>query len=172
MSLGGDYQIIPVDARPALGPKIRQFLGEPRGHWEGNTLVVETTNINDHQHGAAIIPSRRISMHPGPGQTLRVVERYTRLDDRTLEYRYTIDDPETYTRPWTAVYELALEEPPQMVPLPPTGCHEYNRAIAHYLAGGRADQQLSIKDAEEAARDRRQRLEELKAEWAELSKRR
>jgi hypothetical protein len=109
-------------------------------------------------------------MHPGSGETLRVIERYTRLDDGTLEYRYTIDDPETYTRPWTAVYELAWEDPPKMVPLPPTGCHEYNRGVPHFLAGARAEQQLSIQYAEREGRDRRQRLEQLKAEWAEMNK--
>jgi hypothetical protein len=164
------YKIIALDGRPALGPKIRQWVGEPRGHWEGNTLVVETTNINDQQHGGAILPSRRQPMHPGSGETLRVIERYTRLDDGTLEYRYTINDPETYTRPWTAVYEFTWQDPPKMVPLPATGCHEYNRGLAHFLAGARAEQQLSIEFAEEAARDRRQRLEELKAEWAEVTK--
>jgi hypothetical protein len=166
------YHIIPLDGRPAPGPQIRQYLGEPRGHWEGNTLVVETTNINDQQHGGVILPSRRTPTYPGSGETLRVIERYTRLDDGTLEYRYTIDDPETYTRPWTAVYELAWQDPPQMVPLPATGCHENNRGLAHQLAGGRAEEQLSRKYAEEAARDRLQRLDQLKAEWAELSKRR
>jgi hypothetical protein len=166
------FQIIALDGRPALGPKIRQWGGEQRGHWEGNTLVVETTNVNDQQNGGAIIPSRRTPTYPGSGETLRVVERYTRLADGTLEYRYTIDDPETYTRPWTAVYELAWEDPPKMAPLPSTGCHEYNRGVAHFLAGGREQQQLSIEYAEEAARDRQQRLEDLKAEWAEMNTRR
>jgi hypothetical protein len=164
------HQIIPLDGRPALGPKIRQFLGDSRGRWEGNTLVVETTNVNDQQNGGALIPSRHQPMHPGSGEALRIVERYTRLDDGTLEYRYTINDPEAYTRPWTAVYELAWQDPPQMVPLPATGCHEYNRGLAHFLAGARAEQQLSIQYAEDAARDRRQRLEQLKAEWAAVDK--
>ena len=167
----GHYRVIPLDGRPVLGPKIRQWMGEPRGHWEGNTLVIETTNVNDQQDGGAVVPSRREPMHPGSGEMLRVVERYTRLDDGTLEYRYTIDDPETYTRPWTAVYELTREDPPEMVPLP-TSCHEYNRGLAHFLAGARAEQQLSIEYAEEAERDRRQRFEELKTEWAELNTRR
>jgi hypothetical protein len=164
--------MIPLDGRPALGSKIRHWLGESRGRWEGNTLVVEITNINDQQHGGAIIPSRRTSTHPGSGETLRVTERYTRVDAGTLEYRYTIDDPATYTRPWTALYELAWQDPPKMVPLPMQGCHEYNRGLAHFLAGARAEEQLSRENAEAAARDRRQRLDELKAEWAEMSKRR
>jgi hypothetical protein len=167
----GPYYIIPVDGRPALGPKIRQFLGEPRGRWEGNTLVVETTNVNDQQNGGPFVPSRRTPTYPGSGETLRVIERYTRLDDGTLEYRFTIDDPQTYVRPWTAVYEFTWENPPKMVPLP-SSCHENNRGMAHQLAGARAEQQLSIQYAEEAARDRLQRLEQLKAEWAEPNKNR
>ena len=110
-------------------------------------------------------------MHPGSGETLRVTERYTRLNATTLEYRYTIDDPGTYVQPWTAVYELTREDPPEMVELP-GWCHENNRGLSHFLAAGRAEHELSVQYAEEAARDRLQRLEQLKAEWAEMSKNR
>ena len=166
---GSKRQIIPLDGRPAPGPKVRQFLGDQRGRWEGNTLIVETTNVNDQQDGGTFIPSRRTPTYPGSGETLRLIERYTRLGPDTLEYRYTIDDPQTYTRPWTAVYELTSQRRPDMVELP-LWCHENNRGLSHFLAGARAEQELSIRYAEEAARDRLQRLEQLKAEWAGLAK--
>ena len=169
--VSGDYRIIPLDGRPALGPKIRQYTGESRGRWEGNTLVVETTNANDQQFGGATFPVRKVRTHLGSGATLRVTERYTRLDDGTLEYRSTIEDPEVYTRPWTAVYELARQPAPEMVPLPNGGCHEYNRGLAHILVGARdpEGQRLSLQAAEEFAQERALKLKQLKAEWAELN---
>ena len=98
---GGAYHITPLDGRPAPGPEVDAWLGVQRGHWEGNTLVVETTNINDQQDGGRILPSHETGMHPGSGETLRIIERFTRLDADTLEYRYTVEDPVVYTRPFT-----------------------------------------------------------------------
>ena len=111
MVLGNDVQhrIIPVDGRPGLSPKIRQWVGEARGHWEGNTLVVETTNINDQQDGGRLLPSHEVGMYPGSGETLRVIERFTWVDADTIEYGYTIDDPEVYTQPYTVRGELTRE---------------------------------------------------------------
>ena len=130
---------------------------------------METTNVNDQQDGGAFIPSRRTPTHPGSGASLRVVERYTRLNPTTLEYRYTIEDPETYTQPWTAVYELSWEDTPEMVDLP-GWCHENNRGLSHFLAAGRAENEISIQYSDEAQRDRLIRLEQLKADWADTNK--
>jgi len=168
MEEAGDYGIIPLDGRPVPGPTIRQWQGVVRGHWEGTTLVVETTNINDQQDGGAILPSHEIAMHPGSGKTLRVVERFTRLDADTLEYRYTVEDPAVYTRPFTVLRELTRDDGYAMVP---DQCQENNEGfMLGMLAAGRADQLGTLEFALEAARKRLQKLEELKAEWAQWSK--
>ena len=85
-----DTRIIPLDGRPHLGPNIRQYLGDSRGHWEGNTLVVDTTNFND-----------KTNFH-GSGENLHVIERFTRVDADTILYQFTVEDPTTWTRPWSA----------------------------------------------------------------------
>ena len=82
-------RVIPVDGRPHIGKDIRQYVGDPRGHWEGNTLVVEVTNFSDKTD------------FRGSRETLRLVERFTRVDADTIAYEVTIDDPTTFTRPWT-----------------------------------------------------------------------
>ena len=161
------YRIIPVDGRPAPGPQVDAWLGVPRGHWEGNTLVVETTNINDQQDGGRILPSHEVGIHPGSGKTLRVVERFTRLDADTLEYRYTVEDPVVYTRPFTVLRELTRDDgyatfPPQ--------CQENNEGfMLGMLASGQADELGTLAFSREASQRRLRRLEELKAEWAEFN---
>ena len=161
------YRIIPVDGRPAPGPQVDAWLGVPRGHWEGNTLVVETTNINDQQDGGRILPSHEVGIHPGSGKTLRVVERFTRLDADTLEYRYTVEDPVVYTRPFTVLRELTRDDgyatfPPQ--------CQENNEGfMLGMLASGQADELGTLEFSREASQRRLRRLEELKAEWAEFN---
>ena len=168
MVLGSDaeYRIIPVDGRPALSPKIRQWVGDRRGHWEGNTLVVETRNINDQQDGGRFVPSHKTSLYPGSGETLRVIERFTRVDADTLEYRYTVEDPEVYTRPYTVLRELTRER--DSYTLLPTQCHENNDFMTQMLAGARADEPWAVGLAAERAGEHQQRLEELKAEWEAL----
>ena len=170
MVLGSDaeYRIIPVDGRPGLSPKIRQWVGDRRGHWEGNTLVVETTNINDQQNGGRFVPSHKTSLYPGSGETLRVIERFTRVDADTLEYRYTVEDPEVYTRPYTVLRELTRER--DSYTLLPAQCHENNDFMTQMLAGARADEPWAVGLAAERAGEHQQRLEELKAEWAEWDK--
>ena len=162
MDEAGQYRIIPLDGRPAVGPKIRQWVGDARGHWEGNTLVVEITNINDQQDGGRFIPAHKTSTYLGSGETLRVIERFTRVDADTIEYRYTIDDPEVYTRPYTVLRELTRDDRYAMAP---DQCHENNESMAAILAGARADEPWALGLAAERAREHQQRLEELKAEW-------
>ena len=87
-----DARIVPIDGRPHVGPEIRKWMGDSRGHWEGNTLVVDTTNFTDK------------TSFRGSGANLHVIERFTRLDADTLEYRFTVDDPTTWTKPWTVAY--------------------------------------------------------------------
>ena len=161
------YRIIPLDGRPAPGPKIRQWLGDARGHWDGNTLVVEITNFNDKQNGPILPAYGQATVYPGSGETLKITERYTRLDADTIEYRYTINDPETYTRPYTALYELTRDDHYAMYP---AQCHENNN-LGGDLANARADEVGALEHGAEAALKREQVLEGLKKEWAEeLSK--
>jgi len=127
-----DVRIIPLDARPHLPENVRQYLGDSRGHWDGNTLVVETTNFNDQtkmEFGRPPFNSIR-----GIGEKARVIERFTRTAADTVMYEFTVDDPATYTKPWTAqtpwvksndsIYEYA--------------CHEGNYALENVLSGARA----------------------------------
>ena len=81
---GGDmYRIIPLVGHPALGPAIRQYLGDARGHWDGNTLVIETTNLNEPD---LMINTLGYTSYPGTGETLRIIERYTRVNADRMEY--------------------------------------------------------------------------------------
>ena len=134
MEMQHDTRIIPLDGRPHRSPDVRGNLGDSRGHWEGDTLVVETTNLK--QGG-----------RNGSSNSLQLVERFTRVDRDTLQYEYTMNDPTTWTRPWTArVF---------MRPAPGTGviyefaCHEGNYAVPNTLLGARAQE----KAAEDAAKE-------------------
>ena len=119
-----DVRIIPLDGRPRLDDDIRQWNGDSRGHWEGNTLVVETTNFSDAtQHR---FPSSRRT---------RAVERFTRVSDDLLDYEFTIEDPTVYTRPWTAVRQQPRLDDYVIYEY---ACHEGNYAMSHILAGERA----------------------------------
>ena len=163
---GPVYRIIPLDGRPALGPTVRQYVGDARGHWEGNTLVVETTNLNDAE---PMMATYGIARYPGTGETLRVIERYTRVDADNMEYRYTIDDPETYTRPYTVFEELTRNDG---FAVEPSLCHENNKDTGAQLAAARADEAAALDFGAEYSRVRLQRLEEVKAEVAAANKKR
>ena len=121
-------RIIPTDDSPHLAAEIRQWSGDSRGHWEGETLVVDTTNF-----------TARTAFR-GSTEHLHLVERFTRLDADTMLYEFTAEDPHTWTRPWTAQIALARIDGP----LFEFACHEGNLGIANTLSGARA--------AEEAAR--------------------
>jgi hypothetical protein len=150
-----EYTIIPLDGRPHLGAKFLQWTGDVRGHWEGNTLVVETTNI---KYPYPIIYSYA-SLYPGSGETLRLTERFTRVGPDTIEYRYTIDDPKVYTRPYTVLYELTRDDNYKVTaPI----CHEGHDDMPSALAAGRVDEEGAIDNAEDARLLRKPRLEELK----------
>ncbi len=93
-----DSRIVPMDGRPHADKSIRQILGDSRGHWEGNTLVVDTTNFGEHLGRTAF---------RGAGPNMHLIERFTRVDADTLNYEFTVDDPSAYTKPWTALLPLA-----------------------------------------------------------------
>ena len=119
-----ETRVIPLDRRPRLGANIKQWIGDSRGWWEGKTLVVETTNFN----------SRRL-FH-GATEGLKLVERLTRVDHDTIDYRLTVSDPQTFTRPWTVETSLRRTDEPIFE----TGCHEGNIGLAAILAGARAQE--------------------------------
>jgi hypothetical protein len=131
-----ETRIIPLDGRPHLSPAIRQFMGDSRGHWEGNTLVIETTNFTDKD----AIGSNGAGYPGDPGHhsaDLKLTERLTRVDADTLNYQATIDDPKTWTQPWTILIPLQRNEKYQLLEY---ACHEGNIAMGDILSGARADE--------------------------------
>ena len=115
-------RIIPTDGRPHT--TLRQWSGDSRGHWEGDTLVVDTINF------------RRETSLPGSTADTRVVERFTRIDANTLKYEFTVSDPHSYTQPWSAMLPLSKIAGPVFE----YGCHEGNYALPNILAGARAQE--------------------------------
>jgi hypothetical protein len=129
-----EARIIPIDGRPHVDKSIRSWTGDPRGRWEGNTLIVETTNFNDKGWIATNAASARIRGVPH-SEALRLVERFTRVDADTINYQVTIEDPNVYTRPWTVAIPLSRDDSYQIFEY---ACHEGNRAIEHVLSAARA----------------------------------
>ncbi len=134
-----EARIIPIDGRPHVGPNIRLWNGDPRGRWEGNTLVVETTNYNDKGSIATSAATGRIRGIP-QSEALRVVERFTRASADTIDYEVTIDDPGVYARPWRVALPLNRDPEYQIYEY---ACHEGNFSIANELSGGRASDRES-----------------------------
>jgi hypothetical protein len=123
-----DARIIPLDGRPHLPPGLRQWHGDSRGRWEGDSLVVETTNFSSR------------SNFMGSGEHLRLVERFTRVAADKIDYEITVADPTTWTRPWTAVVQLKRTDD-QMYEY---ACHEGNHhVVGGILAGARADEKIA-----------------------------
>jgi hypothetical protein len=114
-----DVRIIPLDGRPHLPSNMNGWLGDARGHFEGNTLVVETTNFS---------PKR---VWQGATDGLRLVERFTMADARTLKYEFTVTDPTTWARPWSVEAPLPRIEPP----LYEFACHEQNYGLINWTTG-------------------------------------
>jgi len=127
-----EARIIPLDGRPHLAKNIRQWLGDSVGHWEHDTLVVDTTNYPDKNIFNAFNPFNNCCL--GAGGNLHVIERFTRQDTDTIDYQYTVDDSTTYTRPWTVSFPLSKSQEP----LYEYACHEGNYDIANLLRAARA----------------------------------
>ena len=117
-------RVVPLDGRDRLSDDIQQWSGDSRGRWEGDTLIVETSNFNE---------GRRWR---GTTSNLKLVERFTRVDADTLEYEYTVTDPDTWATPWTASIPLRRTD----VPMYEYACHEGNHSMEGILAGHRADE--------------------------------
>ena len=113
-----------VDSRPQLSSTIRQYFGASRGHWEGDTLVVEVTNF----------PTNMVN-YRGAGGGLHLIERFRRVDARTVRYEVTVSDPGTFSRPWTAMLNLKTSSQPDVFEY---ACHEGNYAMRNILSGARA----------------------------------
>jgi hypothetical protein len=138
-----EARIIPIDGRPHLDKSVRLWTGDPRGHWDGNTLVVETTNFNALGWIATNAASARIRGVPH-SEALRLVERFTRVDADTIGYEVTVDDPNVFTRPWTVSIPLSRDESYQIFEY---ACHEGNRAIEHVLSAARAAERVATEAA-------------------------
>ena len=123
-----DARVIPLDGRPHLPSNIRQWHGDSVGRWEGNTLVVDTTNFSAK------------SNFFGSAENLHLVERFTRVAPDTITYQITLDDPTTWTRPWTAVVRLKKTQDKMFE----YACHEGNYDVMHgMLAGARAEKKAA-----------------------------
>jgi hypothetical protein len=119
-----ETRIIPLESRPHVGKRVRLHMGDARGHWEGSTLVVETTNFEP----------RSVYRNANP-DTLRIVEKFTPLGKGRLEWAVTVDDPSTWTRPWTFAMPLTMND---SEPVFEYACHEGNYAVTNMLSGSRA----------------------------------
>jgi hypothetical protein len=135
-----ETKIIPLDGRPHPSPNVKSYMGDARGHWEGNTLVIETTNFLGDKNGIGLNGG---GTPHSPDMVL--TEKWTRTAPDMIEYTATINDPKTWTRPWTVRMPLRLN--PEF-PLYEYACHEGNYAMFNMLKGARADE----KAAEEAAK--------------------
>ena len=119
--------IVPLDDRPPLPTAIRQWTGASRGSWDGDTLVIESTNFDPRW------------TFQGSGAGLRLVQRLTRVDQDTLHYEYTVDDPESFTEPWSVAYPLTNTR----APIYEYACHEGNRSMPLLLSGARATEETA-----------------------------
>lgn len=119
-----DVRVIPTDGSPHLPSNIRQWLGDPRGHWEGDTLVVDSTNFTDKTN------------FRGSSEKLHLVERFTRSGPESLMYEFTVDDPSSFVKSWTAQVPMAKSAGPVLE----YACNEGNYAMQGILAGARADE--------------------------------
>ena len=119
-------RIIPTDGRPHLGKNLHQWLGDSRGHWEGDTLVVETTNFRS---------DPGVVFQGADPATYKITERFTRVSADSINYEYTIEDPHTWTKPWTVLIPWNKIDPNEQ--MYEYACHEDNYDISHFMVGAR-----------------------------------
>jgi hypothetical protein len=129
MEMAHDARIIPLDGRPHPSSTVHQWMGDSRGHWEGDTLVVDTTNYAPQGFQAT------------SSAKLHVVERFTRTGPENIKYEFTIDDPDTWTKPWSVMIPLR-HSPDKLFEY---ACHEGNTGLGGILAGARADEEGASK---------------------------
>ena len=137
-----EVRIIPLDRRPHLGESVRQWMGDSRGHWEDKTLVVDTTNYSDK------IAFNSFNCCRGAGQSLHIVERYTRLADDSIDLSITVEDPTTFT----SRYEIGLPMMKAPGPIYEYACHEGNYGMTGILAGSRAEEKAAAEVSTQGSR--------------------
>jgi hypothetical protein len=129
-----ETRVIPLDGRPHVSPDLRLWLGDSRGHFEGDTLVIETTNLTDRTgvglNGGGVRHSAAV----------KITEWLTRTDADTIDYKITIDDPQTWTAPWTMEFPLERDDGYGMFEY---ACHEGNYALHNILSGARAEERAA-----------------------------
>src|SRR5229473_771087 len=128
-----EARIIPLDQRPHVGTSIRSYMGDSRGHWDGNTLVVETTNFLD---GTTSI-GRNGGNAVATSDALSLVERFTRVDPDTMNYELTVDDPRIFTAAWKIAFPITQEPGYELFEYT---CHETNYSMTNMLSGARAQE--------------------------------
>ena len=128
-----DVRVVPLDGRPHLPRGIRQWLGDSRGHWDGDTLVIDTTHFTD-----KIGSFSTTGTSWGTGEDLHLTERFTRSDASTLEYEFTVDDPSVFARSFTVRFPMTASE----LPLYEYACHEGNYGLPNTLRGARASERI------------------------------
>jgi hypothetical protein len=128
---GGSNRVIFMDGRPHVSPNVKKELGDSRGHWEGTTLVIETTNFKQGFRGS----------NP---DTYRMIERFTRVDSNNLRREITFDDPKTWTRPWTILIEMGKTDDKRHM-IFDSACHEGNYGMTGILIGSRKEEAAAKK---------------------------
>jgi len=128
-----ETRVIPLDGRPHSPSNVRSYLGDARGHWEGDTLVVETTNFRE----------QGIYRNANP-ETFRLIERFTRIAPDTVKWAVTVDDPQTWTKPWTFSMPLTKDD---SGPVLEYACHEGNLGLMNILSAARAEEKKAAEEA-------------------------
>jgi hypothetical protein len=126
-----DVRVIPLDGRPHMPQNVRQWMGSYVGHWEGETLVVESTNFTDK------------TAFRGSSENMRLTERFTRVAEDVIRYQFTVDDPATWATPWSA--ELPMQR--TIGPIFEHACHEGNYGLTNTLAGARLEEKRAAEEA-------------------------
>src|SRR3954468_11538256 len=122
-----DARVVSMDGRPHAGASVRAWMGDSRGHWDGDTLVVDTTNFTDRTN------------FRGSGEHLHLVERFTRVDAHTIDYRFMVEDPTTWSRPWTVAYPIVETGGP----IYDFACREGNYGLRDILTGARYEERIA-----------------------------
>jgi hypothetical protein len=134
-----ETRIIPLDGRPHSSSNIRSYMGDARGRWDGDTLVVETINFRDDG-----------TYRGANGSTLKITERFTRVAPATVKWVVTLEDPKTWVKPWTFAMPLTIDD---TQPVLEYACHEGNLGLRNILSAARAEEKMAA-EAPAAGRNR------------------
>ena len=139
-------RVIPLDGRPHIPPSIRQLAGDSRGHWEGDTLIVDSTNFTDETNFRG--PPANARQDIFSSRDLHVIERFTATDADTIVYRFTVEDPSVWTKPWSGELLLRRIEGPILE----YACHEGNYGLTNILAGARVAEKAAAEAAKKGSK--------------------